>query len=115
MPIIAALSHTTGLDHVVSAVAAELAIPAALAGHIVEENLERLATRRMPADVTAFGYAGAAGHHLALTTRGVAICDLAVSAACIAEIEAHRAKAAIRGRADGRHRANSVTEGKMPC
>lgn len=81
---------TTGLDHVVKAVAAELAVPATIAGRIIEENLDRLRSRRMPADVSAFGYAGALGHHLALTTRGTAIVDLKVSADAIAEIEAHR-------------------------
>jgi hypothetical protein len=83
----------TGLRHVVAAIAAELAVPAVIAGRIVEENLDRLRSRRMPADVSAFGYAGAQGHHLALTTRDVSIVDLKVSAECISAIEAHRAGA----------------------
>jgi hypothetical protein len=82
---------TTGLDHVVAAVAAELAVTQVIAGRIVEENLERLATRRMPAGVSAFGYAGAHGHHLSLMTGDVAIVDLRVSAESISAIEAYRA------------------------
>ena len=84
---------STAPAHVVAAVATELAVPTAIAARIVDENAERIASRRMPAGVTAFGYAGAQGHHLTLTIGDRSIVELKVSAGAIDEIEAHRAGA----------------------